>query len=195
MINLDQPVEKIKLEIGKTPEADVTRDFLIEIGLREKEGAKRKTLLKWLREEAKAMPAAVPGTFEKAKADSESARPTEFVPFDAPGEPPPGYEPSVEAEPVATVPKPLMQEIDPRPCVFTFQNMDVNLNPVCSIHNSGMCFPCNLEDPPVDRCRVVCFAESPKHRAIKQPKIILKERTIVDNSATVEMVDVSEFDD
>jgi len=92
-------------------------------------------------------------------------------------------------------PKPLMQEVDSRPCNFPFQNMDMNLNPVCSIHNSGICFPCQDGKPQVLRCRVVCFAESPKHRSIKQPAVMMKEKTIESNPASVEAMDVSKFDD
>lgn len=196
MINLDQSIEKIKVEIGKTPKVEVTRDFLVGIGLREKEGQGRSTLLGWLREEVKAMDS------KGAEASYEVTGVTD-IPYDAPGEPPLGYEaPALVEEEVddtpdvpGTVPESLMQEVDSRSCSFPFQSMDVNLNPVCVIHNSGICFPCSREKPPVKRCRVVCFAETPKHRAIKQPKTILKERVIEGNPAAVEMVDASEFDE
>ncbi|TKJ32184.1 MAG: hypothetical protein CEE38_23570 [Planctomycetes bacterium B3_Pla] len=204
--SLNENVEVVKASVEAADPA-LTREELVQLGLSEKASANRKTLLKYLREKAKLLPVEG-GSVED--------------PVDAPGEPPPGYVPTPEVEqppgyatnaPVSaddpvtvppipgteeavfTAPKPLMQEVDPRPCIFRFQDVDINLFPVCGIHNSGMCSPCLGEDPPVKRCRVVCFAESNKHRDIKQAQVVLKSRAVVDNPATVEMVDVSEFDE
>lgn len=193
MVSLNETIPDIILAVEGADPA-LSREQVINLGLEEKAGANRKTLLRWLRLKVKEFP---------------EVEVTEDV-IDAPGEPPPGYEPTSEAlvvpggaisredaeEVSATlgVIKPLMQEVDPRPCIFRFQDVDINLFPVCGIHNSGMCSPCLEEDPPVKRCRVVCFAESNKHRNIKQAQVVLKSKAIVDNPATVESIDVSEFD-
>lgn len=212
--SLNETVEVVKASVESADPA-LTREEMVQLGLSEKASANRKTLLKYLREKAKALPPLVddgkPGTpLDMSTATDEpgygtpTLREGEEVPgpfVDAPGEPPPGYVSTPEVEikevPVEATPKPLMQKVDPRKCDFPFRALDINRYPVCVVHNSGLCAPCSHENEESGemRCRVVCFAESDRHHNVKQPKVIMKDHAIVDNPATVEMVSVSEFDD
>lgn len=164
MISINERVVDVIAAVEAADPA-LSREELIDLGVKEKASANRKMLLKYLRDKAKVLPVAE-------------------MPVDAPGEPP------EEAS------KPLMQEVDPRKCEFPFTALDINRYPVCVVHNSGLCLPCSHENEGSGamRCRVVCFAESDRHHKVQQPTVVTKDH-VIENPATVEMVDVREFDE
>lgn len=175
MISINEKIDDIKVAIEA---ADLSREELIEMGVKEKAGSNRKMLLRYLRVKAKAIPI-TPVSEPGAPGPVED-------PVDAPGEPPPAEEAS----------KPLMQKVDPRPCDFPFRALDINRYPICVVHNSGLCAPCSHENEESGamRCRVVCFAESDRHHNVKQPTVVMKDQ-VLEDPTTVEMVSPAEFDE